>query len=110
MVEDTLEGGESIRWKVQRSTAKKTWVEQIEDVRNHRLNIKKVRNTDMERLAWKRVMTEMQQLVAPTAAYGLRSQGKCQLGIRRRRRRRIDSVRTLGSAVGSTEDLSRHID
>jgi len=63
------------QWKIQRTAPKKTWIKQIEeDLRPRRLTLDDAKNIAMDRQAWKRLMNEIRDPTAPTAAYWLRGQ------------------------------------
>ncbi|CAF1031833.1 unnamed protein product [Didymodactylos carnosus] len=63
------------QWKVQRSAPKKTWIKQAEEnPKNRRLNLDEARNLATDRQAWKRLLNEIRNSLAPIAAYPLRGQ------------------------------------
>ena len=63
------------QWKIERTAPKKTWIKQIEeDLRNQRLSLDDARSTATDRQTWKRLMREIRDPLAPTAAHWLRRQ------------------------------------
>ena len=63
------------QWKIERTAPKKTWIKQIEeDLRNQRLSLDDARSTATDRQTWKRLVSEIRDPLAPTAAHWLRRQ------------------------------------
>uniref|UniRef100_A0A914XBV3 Reverse transcriptase domain-containing protein n=1 Tax=Plectus sambesii TaxID=2011161 RepID=A0A914XBV3_9BILA len=60
-------------WKIQRAAPKKTWLKCVEeDLRPQRLSAKGAKNIAADQQGWKNIVNEVQDPVAPTAAYWLR--------------------------------------
>lgn len=63
------------QWKIQRAAPRKTWLQQVEtDIKKKRLNTSEARTLATDRQAWKRLLSEIQNPLAPTSAYWLRGQ------------------------------------
>ena len=61
-------------WKIQPTAPKKTWLKQVQsDLSRHRLNPNEAKDLAMDRKQWTKIVREVPDPVAPTAAYWLRS-------------------------------------
>jgi hypothetical protein len=62
-----------VHWRVQRAAPKKTWLKHVEeDLKNQRLTTDEARNFATDRQEWKRIVNDIRNPAAPTAAYWLR--------------------------------------